>query len=127
MRNDDVNRPTLLCTLLYERRCYLRHLSRIVFESLSVSEDFTSDCERLLNLRRALYNLEDDPRERAPQGARLQERPYVERLFADHAEASSAIRERLTEGGAAEASGSGAPPDISPEMEESLRALGYIE
>jgi arylsulfatase A-like enzyme len=71
---------------------------------------------------RSFFDLEADPEERSPQPPRKRSKRSIgERLLLEHVEASARIRERF-EG----AAGSPAAP-ISDEMQESLRALGYIE
>lgn len=72
--------------------------------------------------RRSLFNLDEDPTEKHPIPGGPKERPFAESMIADHVEASARIRAGF------ETEGPDAPiRALSPEMEESLRALGYIE
>lgn len=72
--------------------------------------------------RESLFDLDADPGEKHSIRRRRQQVPLADAMLADHAENSARIRASFETAGI-----DARAPALSPEMEESLRALGYIE
>jgi len=75
-----------------------------------------------LHNRKSLFNLEEDPGEKHSIRRGRTPAPLADAMLADHEEASARIRAGFEVGGVDVRA-----PALSPEVEESLRALGYIE
>jgi arylsulfatase A-like enzyme len=111
--------PALQGGALPERRSL--HFSWLTEESVGVR--YGAFKYKQSKAAAALFNLEDDPGERAPLAGPAR-RPIAQQLIADHEAASGLIREDLLR--RTESVDEGSAP-VTPEMEASLRALGYIE
>ena len=70
----------------------------------------------------SLFNVDDDPGETRRVGGRGKDRPLLEALIAEYEETSAGFRA----GFETPAAGAHAPA-LSPEMQDSLRVLGYID
>jgi arylsulfatase A-like enzyme len=71
----------------------------------------------------SLYDLDEDPAERRSLRGRRRVRAKARALLAEHGKVSALLRAEFIRKPAAASSG----PEVTQEIEDSLRALGYIE